>query len=137
MNIKVVHLTSVHIVGDTRTFDKECRTLARAGFDVVLVAATDRDAAHRWRSNSCCAAALIARERVTLTAWRSAAGGAERRARKLQLHIQIPELIPLGRHVAGVRPPKSSTTLHEDIAVNFRTKEWYSTPLVAWRRPHR
>lgn len=35
--LRIVHLTSVHSAMDARIFKKECRSLARAGFDVTLV----------------------------------------------------------------------------------------------------
>jgi len=43
MNYKICHLTSVHKEGDSRIFHKECKSLAKAGFDVNLVVAGVED----------------------------------------------------------------------------------------------
>ncbi len=40
---KVVHMTSVHRGDDTRIFGRECRTLGKAGYQVVLVAPGAQD----------------------------------------------------------------------------------------------
>src|SRR5258708_138082 len=41
--IRVVHMTSVHSAFDGRIFRKECRSLARAGYNVTIVGPNSKD----------------------------------------------------------------------------------------------
>jgi glycosyltransferase involved in cell wall biosynthesis len=38
VSIRIAHITSVHDALDSRIFERECRSLARAGYDVLIVA---------------------------------------------------------------------------------------------------
>ncbi|MCZ4409792.1 glycosyltransferase [Cryomorphaceae bacterium 1068] len=41
--VRVVHISTVHSSSDHRLLDKECKTLAEAGFDTFLIARADKD----------------------------------------------------------------------------------------------
>jgi len=43
MAIKVCHITTVHSSADVRIFHKECKTLAREGYEVYLIAPHDKE----------------------------------------------------------------------------------------------
>lgn len=91
---RVCHLTTVHQVFDVRIFQKECRSLVKAGHDVSLVAVHDRDETvdgvrilaldrpkgrwERWRATrvQCLSRAIESNAQV--------------------FHFHDPELIPLG-----------------------------------------
>lgn len=92
--IKIAHLTSHHNILDNRIFYRECRSLAAAGYDVVLVAPHERDEVrdgirvlgvprHRNRFT-----------RVTATAFRVVRRAL--RERPAIIHFHDPELIPWG-----------------------------------------
>src|SRR5580698_989509 len=90
--IRVVHMTSVHSAMDHRIFGKECRSLARAGFEVTIVGPHPADmVADRVKIMS------VEKDgrrlsRMTRTVWR-----VYREARKQDAdiyHFHDPELIP-------------------------------------------
>lgn len=90
--LRVVHLSVVHRPGDARIFDRECRTLADAGYDVTfLVPGASGDAALGNPRQ----VALPARGRTRR--WMSAYEIARelRRLRPHVLHVHDPELLTI------------------------------------------
>ena len=125
---RVAHLTSHHDILDNRIFHRECRSLAAAGYEVVLVAQHDRDdlrdgvrilavPPHRGRL-----------ERVTLTAFRVV-----RRAwreRPAVFHFHDPELIPWG-FLLRLLGRTVIYDVHEDFGQAAGVRPW----LPRWARP--
>jgi len=124
--IKVVHLSSVHDPFDTRLFYKECQSLRDAGFEVVLVAAHDRDQVVDGVRIRAVPRPRTRFHRFFRTTFQGArAAWAENPA---LIHIHDPELLPfaqlfrlLGRRVIY--------DMHENVPKDLRTKPWIPTPL--------
>jgi len=92
--LRVCHLTSAHSALDPRIFHKECRTLARAGYDVVLVGRHDGPAdldGVRLRPIPATQRGLKGRLVCMLRVYRAAL-----RERADVYHLHDPELIPVG-----------------------------------------
>lgn len=110
---RVVHLTSVHIRYDTRIFLKECRSLARAGYEVTLVVADGKGDEVRDAVRIVDVGRSSSRFRRMLAATRRMLA----RAREIDAdiyHLHDPELIPAGLALrrAGKRVVFDA---HEDV----------------------
>jgi glycosyltransferase involved in cell wall biosynthesis len=91
--LKIVHMTSVHSALDHRIFDKECRSLARAGFEVTIVGPHPQDTVKSEVRIKSIAKDRSRFLRMTKTAWR-----VYREAKKQGAdvyHFHDPELIPV------------------------------------------
>jgi glycosyltransferase involved in cell wall biosynthesis len=124
-------LSSHHNILDNRIFYRECRSLAAAGYDVVLVAQHDRDetrdgirirAVPRHRNRF---------ERVTLTAFRVVR--LAWRERPAVFHFHDPELIPWGL-MLRLLGRRVIYDVHEDFTQAAGVRPWLPDalrPLVA------
>ncbi|MBN1908707.1 MAG: glycosyltransferase family 4 protein [Pirellulales bacterium] len=130
---KIVHLTSVHPAGDIRILHKECRSLARAGYEVVLIAPEGRgevvDSEVRIR--------YVSRRpgrigRILGTTRRVLQAALEENAALYHLHD--PELMPLVKRL-GQRGAVVVFDMHENLPAAVLGKTWIPRGLrrlVAW-----
>ncbi len=127
---KVAHLTSAHPPGDTRITYRECATLARAGYDVVLIAAGNitqpLPPGVRLRT--------VPRphgrfERMTRTVWSVFCAALSENADVY--HFHDPELASAGLALRALGA-RVIFDVHEDIPKDIEDKEWIA-PLL--RKP--
>jgi glycosyltransferase involved in cell wall biosynthesis len=117
----IAHLTSVHPLYDVRIFHKECKSLARAGYDVVLIGtgkAPEQTPGIQFRMIRTPPNRFV---RITLTAWQvyRAASSVEGEV----YHFHDPELIPVGL-LLKLRGKRVIYDVHENVPGQMMSKDY-------------
>lgn len=126
MNNKVCIMTSAHTPFDTRIFHKEAKSLARAGYEVTLVAPHTADETVDGVRIKAVPKAGNRLERMSLTALRVFIAA---RGEKADIyHFHDPELVPLCMALKALGN-KVVFDVHEYYRLKILTKHWISKPL--------
>lgn len=123
---KIVHMSSIHAADDIRIFQKECRTLAKSGYEVVFICQSSSskkvDGVHIQSARR----ASSRLERFTLTL-----GHVLRLALRENAdvyHLHGPDLLLVGM-LMRLKGKRVIYDVHEDFSAEILTKHWIPIPL--------
>jgi glycosyltransferase involved in cell wall biosynthesis len=118
---KIVHLTSVHPPYDIRIFYKECKTLSKAGYKVVLIVPHDRNEFIDGVTIRGITKSRNRFERMTYTAWKIFRAALKEKAELY--HFHDPELLPWAK-LLQVFGKRVIFDMHENYSKAILTKDW-------------
>jgi glycosyltransferase involved in cell wall biosynthesis len=123
----IAHLTTVHRPFDTRVFQKECRSLAQAGYRVTLLAP------HAMREVVDGVEILPVprfKRRLARMTWGTWAAYLFARSQYADLyHFHDPELLPVGILLELTTPAPVIYDVHENHPHKIWAREWLPNPL--------
>lgn len=123
---KVVHLTSVHPPNDNRIFHKQCKSIARAGFSVVLVAPSFEDSIQDGVVIRSVRPPKSRLGRMFGTTWRVFRSALKEEGDVYHLHD--PELIIVGL-LLRLLGRRVVYDVHEDYVTSIRQKRYLPQPI--------
>jgi glycosyltransferase involved in cell wall biosynthesis len=126
--VKIVHLTSVHRALDVRVFEKQCKSLAADGYQVVLVAVHARDEVIEGVQIKALPTPRGRLSRMTVTAWQTFREALRQRADLYQVHD--PELLPWAT-LLRLFGKVVVYDMHENVPPDILQKTW----LPGWLKP--
>mgnify|MGYP005857337333 CR=1 FL=1 len=123
---KICHLTSVHPPFDIRIFEKECKTLSQATYQVVLIVPHDQSEEVDGIQMQAIPKPRSRFQRITRTQWKVAKEALKQNAEVFHFHDL--ELLPLGL-LLKLCGKKVIYDVHEDYSQSVLTKEWIPSGL--------
>jgi len=124
---RIVQLTTVHQPFDTRIFHKQAKTLARAGYDVTLIAQHDGDRVVEGVRIIGLPKPRNRFIRIFGLTWRAFRLALRQHADVY--HFHDPELLPIGLMLKLFTRAKVIYDVHEDVPQQILTKYWIPRPL--------